>query len=118
MKRQALLTIGLILLLVPLGYKEPVKANFALTTAQKQELILKFMTAAKDFSEANDSYTAARFQYDALDFGNVLVQGDLDAYAPSANLTKTEFTDGVTALSNISTTVGTNKTNLNKIRLP
>lgn len=53
-------------------------------------------------------------EYDALDYSNQLVDGDLGP--PNDDITAAEFKDGVAALRTVRTTVETHKTNLFRLR--
>ena len=93
-------------------------AAMSVTTAQKQSMIARAMDIARKAADFKKEYTAFKQEYDAEDYGNAttgITTAVLVAYAPSADLTNTEFTSGVAAMDTIATSVTTNQTNLYKI---
>ena len=93
----------------------------AVSTAQKQSMIKKAMDIARRMGDVKEEYDIFKLEYDAEDYGNAttgITTTVLAAYAPSVDLTNTEFTSGVSAMDTIATSVATNKTNLFKIATP
>lgn len=88
----------------------------ALTTGQKSGLIARTLFLARDAGELKKQIDAISNEFVAEGGAStVIATGDLTAHGPSDGLTGTEFADGVTALTNIASTIETNKTNLFKI---
>lgn len=88
----------------------------AMNTPQKSALIERTMQVARETAALQKSILALNEEFAAEGGAATLIAtGDLTAYGPAAGLTGTEFSDGVTAISAVSTAVTTNKTNLYKI---
>lgn len=88
----------------------------AMNATQKGALIERTMQIARAYAAVQKSVLALNEEFVAEGGAATLIAtGDLTAYGPAAGLTGTEFSDGFTAITNISATITTNKTNLYKI---
>jgi hypothetical protein len=90
----------------------------AVTTSQKQSMLQRAMALSRQLSDWNRQWNAFKEEYDAENYGGVIVTGDLTAYTPTNGLTATEFTDNIAAQESVSSAVETNKTNLYKFAAP
>lgn len=73
----------------------------ALTTGQKSDLISRYQQVARRYADCIAEERTLRAEYDALDFGTVLQQADLDALPGSAGITKADFTTAVSGFGTV-----------------
>lgn len=86
------------------------------STDQKNQMILRAQTIARQMTDINKQYNGFKEEYDSQDYGNAttgITTAVLIAYGSA--LTNAEFTDGIAAMDTISSAIETNKTNLYKL---
>lgn len=91
-----------------------VPAASAQTTTQKANFISKYRNAVDSLTAALELERTLRRQYDALDLGNALVDGDFTG--ENLGITKAQFVTAVSAADTVQTAYGSSvRTSLYKV---
>jgi hypothetical protein len=77
---------------------------------QKANIISRYRQAARDLITVESTLRNLRREYDSLNYGALLVDGDFAN--GNAGITAAQFVDGVGAIDPVLTTLNTNRTNL------